>query len=143
MLPDVAAEALRFLTRRELDNACGASKWLDAMIARSCDVFSLRSVRKVALYPCWNGFTLKVWTDNDDSGRDHSFKSLDDAAGFAVLVLRRSYVGDLQVTYNLLREHTEEVGSDRYCKIFFSRFAFGSLDFQRAQMSSFSTRTFV
>lgn len=33
MLPEIAADVLLFLTRRDLDNACGISKWFDALVA--------------------------------------------------------------------------------------------------------------
>ncbi|KAH7721797.1 hypothetical protein AAVH_10644 [Aphelenchoides avenae] len=64
MLPDVAAEALYFMTRRDLDKACGVSKWLDAIIAHCFEVYPLRRVRSVELFPSGNEFTLQVW-DND------------------------------------------------------------------------------
>ncbi|KAH7713680.1 hypothetical protein AAVH_18958 [Aphelenchoides avenae] len=57
MLPDIAAEVLRFLSRRDLDKACGVSKWLKAMIAQCCEVYPLRLVQRVELLPYWNDDT--------------------------------------------------------------------------------------
>ncbi|KAH7707726.1 hypothetical protein AAVH_25028 [Aphelenchoides avenae] len=54
MLPDVAAEMVHFLSRRDLDKASGVSKWLDRMIAQ-CEVYPLRPFgdyyRPIALSP--------------------------------------------------------------------------------------------
>lgn len=101
MLPDIAAEVLSFQTRRDLDKASGVSKWLDAMIAQCFEVFPLRPVAEVALNKGVGNFTLKVRTENDDSGTHsfvHSFCSMDEAVQFAASRIRNSYVELLHVS---------------------------------------------
>lgn len=48
MQPDIAAEVLRFLSRRDLDKACTFRK-LDALISQTCNMCPLRSVLSVAV----------------------------------------------------------------------------------------------
>ncbi|KAH7710491.1 hypothetical protein AAVH_22229 [Aphelenchoides avenae] len=94
MLYEVAAEVLLFLTRRDLDRVCAISKWLDALIAQSCNVFPLRPVRAVSLFPRWNRFMLLVSnkTDGRRSKTHHSFSSMYEAVHLAGSILRHSFV---------------------------------------------------
>jgi hypothetical protein len=99
MLPEIAAEVLHFLSRRDLDKACGVSKWLDALIPQCFEVYPLRPVLSVHLLPMWKDFppTVLIW-EMASSWTDRWFGSMDKAVKFAVSVLRRSYVQHLRVT---------------------------------------------
>lgn len=98
MLPDVAADVLHFLSRRDLDKACGLSKWLDAMIAKCCEQYPLRPVHRVALSRR-EASTLNVGINADgQSITDRSFSSLEEAARFTGTILRHSFVKYFQVT---------------------------------------------
>lgn len=97
MLPEIAAEALHFLTRRDLDKACGVSKWLDALIAQCCAVYPLRPVHKVAVLPCRDSFTLKVW-EKHDSVTVYSFSNMYEAVQRAASFLRHSHVEEFAVS---------------------------------------------
>lgn len=98
MLPEIAAEALHFLPRRDLDKACAVSVWLDAMISQCCSVYPLRPVRKVALYPLGDDLKLNVSSfDEVHSEISNSFSSLDEAAHHTGCILRHSFVEDFDV----------------------------------------------
>lgn len=87
MLSEIAAEVLHFLSRRDLDKASGVSKWLDAMIGKCCEIYPLRPVAKVSLYPCWDDSRLAVTIDEDGNSETfHSFGSMNEAIRFAGLV---------------------------------------------------------
>lgn len=98
MVPEIAAEALRFLTRRELDKASAVSKWLDAMIAHCCKVYPLRPVFGIVLRPCGNDSTPAVAIETDVLSSSHSFGSMDEAIYFVCSLLRQSLVEMLEVT---------------------------------------------
>lgn len=100
MLPEIAAEALHFLSRRDLDKASAVSRWFDAMIAKCCDEYPLRPVFEVALDNYENNLTLSVRTEKDHAGTDHSFGSMDEAAHFVGSILRHSYVQELKVAFS-------------------------------------------
>jgi hypothetical protein len=88
MLPEIAAEVLHLLSRRDLDKACAVSKWLDALIAQFCDVYPLRSVDKVQLYPRENDFIEVNFREIEE--KTYSFSSVDEAVHIAGSFLRRS-----------------------------------------------------
>ncbi|KAH7707727.1 hypothetical protein AAVH_25029 [Aphelenchoides avenae] len=98
MLTEIAAEVLRFLTRRDLDKTCAISKWLDAMISQCCELHPLRPVHEVSLYPDGDGSALNVGIEKDDSGDSgigrttDIFSSMDEAVHFVASLLRHSYV---------------------------------------------------
>lgn len=99
MLPVIAAEALHFLSRRDLDKACAVSKYIDAMIAKCFDVYPLRPVASILLW--WDELMPKFPIDDNEFPRpERSFSSMDDAAHFVGSVLHHSYVERLQVTYD-------------------------------------------
>jgi hypothetical protein len=99
MVPETAAEVLHFLTRRDLDKACCASKWLDVLIAQCCKAYPLRPVRRVVLLPSENDFTPGVVIDEEGHpATDHQFDSVNEAVHFACATLRNSYVENLEVT---------------------------------------------
>lgn len=101
MLADIAAEALHFLTRWELDKACALSKWLDALIAERFDVYPLRPVALVNLYPRESGYELDLRIqDGTDLHRYQSFTSVDEAVRFTGSILRHSYVDRFWVIHN-------------------------------------------
>lgn len=103
MLPEIAADVLHFMSRCDLDKACGVSKWLDAMIVQCCEVYPLRRVAKIALYESRNDFTptISFWKDDDDTVTRHSFSNMDEAACFAGAILRSSYVESLGVKHDV------------------------------------------
>lgn len=93
MLPEVAAEALRFLSRRDLDRASAVSKWLDALIAQCFELYPLRPMHKIEVRPI-NDVALKVVIQRLPPpatpsaatwGAHHSFGSMDEAVHFATL----------------------------------------------------------
>lgn len=96
MLPDIVAEVLHFLSRRDLDKASAASKLLDGIIAQCCEVYPLRTVHIVALYQIdyLDDFTTYV---RFNGGLPTSFGSMDEAARFAGSILRHSFVAELEV----------------------------------------------
>lgn len=128
MLPEIAAEALHFLSRRDIDRASAVSKWLDAMIVKCCEVFPLRPVASVALYQSLEDFVLEVRGANDgDSETSHSFRSMDEAAHFVGCIVRNSYVEQIRVrlraklSLRLFRFHCEEnpASRARFAKVTF------------------------
>lgn len=98
MLVEVAAEVLLFLGRRDLDKVRAVSKWLDALIAQSCEVYPLRLVLRIVLNKCGDDFTLEFWIA-DGRNADHTFGSMDEAARFTSSVLRHSDVYELLVSF--------------------------------------------
>lgn len=98
MLPELAAEALHFLSRRDLDIACAVSKWLDALIAQCCAVYPLRSVYKVHLLQSRSSSQFLVYYEKDDALPQQSFGHMDEAVHFAGSVFRNSFVKYFQVT---------------------------------------------
>lgn len=103
MLPDIASEALLFLTRRDLDKACAISKWLDAMIARCCGVYPFRTVERVWLIQSSSDYTLRVWIENYGDSTDNPFRTMDEAVHLAGPILRQSYVKYFEVNFRKSR----------------------------------------
>lgn len=101
MLSEIAADVLHFLARRDLDKACGISKWLDALISQCCEVYPLRRVPSVLLYRCYDLTPTIVIKKDDAALIDHSFGSMEEAAHFAASILRSSYVEVLEVSFNI------------------------------------------
>lgn len=100
MLPEITAEAVRFLSRRDLIRACGVSQWLDAMIAQCCDVFPLRPVHRVALLPSRNKFKLKVTVNEDEDSRTyHSLTNMNTLCTWLPLSYAIRASNALQVYY--------------------------------------------
>ncbi|KAH7700256.1 hypothetical protein AAVH_32624, partial [Aphelenchoides avenae] len=97
MLSEIAADVLHFLTRRDLDKACGVSKWLDALMAQCCEVYPLRRVAKISLHQRGNDFAPTVVITKDDGAvTNHSFSSMDEAARFTAFALCHSYLDILE-----------------------------------------------
>ncbi|KAH7703381.1 hypothetical protein AAVH_29447, partial [Aphelenchoides avenae] len=97
MLPEIAAEALCFLSRRDLDRACAVSKWLDALIAQCCSVYPLRQVFEVEMRPCRKEFRVTFGGyETKDSMKCHTFVWLNEAVDFTGSTLRNSYVKNLK-----------------------------------------------
>lgn len=98
MLPEIAAEVLLFLNRRDLDKACGVSKWLDLTIVNSCDVYPLRPVARVELSPpCDIMDATVIVAELPFVDMGYEFSSMDEAVSFAASIIRHSYVESLQV----------------------------------------------
>lgn len=74
---------VHFYSRRDLDKACAVSKWLDALIAQCCDVFTLRPVFEVKLLPVGvSDFMPTVFIDASQDPRTyHSLNSVNEAGG--------------------------------------------------------------
>lgn len=96
MLPEIASEALRFLSRRELDRISAVSKWLEALIAQCCRAYPLRPVFQVALRPWQKDFTLNFggYGMNEPTQR-HTFACLNEAVHFAGSTVRQELQGSL------------------------------------------------
>ncbi|KAH7700977.1 hypothetical protein AAVH_31898, partial [Aphelenchoides avenae] len=91
MLAEITAEALHFLTRRDLDKLCVFSKQFNALIDLYCDVYALRSVFKVELLPSISDLKLTVLVEEKrDSGTYRTFGGMDEVVYFIGSVLRHS-----------------------------------------------------
>lgn len=112
MLPDLAAEALQFLTRRDLDKACAVSKWLDSLLAQCCGVYPLRPVFRIELRSRSSGDSNKrrfgtylpqrpviFIYEEGKPGMSYPCISTDDVVCHGSSVLRHSYVDTLQVIH--------------------------------------------
>lgn len=99
MLPEIAAETLHFLSRRDLDEACGVSKWLDTLIAQTCEMYPLRAVLFVRLDWCGKEFKLYVSTFGGKyASTRHSFASMDEAVRFSTLRVTSFFQDSLLAT---------------------------------------------
>lgn len=98
MLPEIAAEALHFLSRRDLDKTCAVNKWLDALIAHCCDVLPLRLVARVTLYPRGRRHVVMIEEHLGTVSDNCSFRGRDEDMHFCGSVLHHSYVDFLQVS---------------------------------------------
>lgn len=98
MLAEIAAEALHFLTRRDLDKLCVVNKQFNGLIDLYCDVDALRSVFKVELLPSISDVKLTVLIEEKrDSGTYHTFGGMDEVVYFIGSILRHSNVERLEV----------------------------------------------
>lgn len=104
MLPDIVAEVLHFVSRRDLDKACGVSKWLDAIIAQCCAVYPFRPVRSVSLHSRRSDIQSSrhfVFVEtNGGLQTNQTFCSMDEAALFVGCVLRNLFVEILEISCN-------------------------------------------
>lgn len=101
MLPKIATEALHFPTRRDLDKVCGVSKWLDKLIAQTCETYPLRAVDCVKLHRCGDDFILNVSTIVAKYARTrYLFATMDEAVRFLGRIFRHSYIERLEVNFN-------------------------------------------
>lgn len=98
MLAEIAAEALHFLTRRDLDKLCVVNKQFNGLIDLYCDVDALRSVFKVELLPSISDVKLTVLIEEKrDSGTYHTFGGMDEVVYFIGSILRHSNVERLEL----------------------------------------------
>lgn len=101
MLLEIAVEVLHFLSRWDLDNACGISKWFDATVAPCCETYPLRLMHSTELLPSGHDFITNVVINADQyPGSGKTFNSIDEAVHFAASLLHLSHIEDLMVTYN-------------------------------------------
>ncbi|KAH7695109.1 hypothetical protein AAVH_37837, partial [Aphelenchoides avenae] len=96
MLAEIVAEALHFLTRRDLDKVSAVSKRLDALIAKCCGAYPLRPVVYITLCRRRNDFMLYVGAQTISLTRHQSFKSVDESVRVTASTLRQSYVDLLE-----------------------------------------------
>lgn len=101
MLPEIAAEAMHFLSRRDLNETWGVSKWLDSLIAQTCDVYPLRPVLFARLDWCGNEFKLYISTFGwKYASTRQSYASMDEAVRFLGHIFRHSFVERLEVNFS-------------------------------------------
>lgn len=98
MLPEIAVEALHFLSRRDLDKACAVSKSIDAITAKYFDVFPLRPVASISLRLWYESMPEVSIVDDEFPLPERLLSSLEEAVHFVGSVLRHSYVESLEVT---------------------------------------------